>query len=375
MGSKPLFLLVSALLLSSAIGVYIYFTVSFKEGEEEHGDVYTDLLGREVRIPSKVERVAVGPGALRLIVYLNASELVVGVEEFEKKWPTGRPYILAHPELADLPVISPGGPGKTPNAEMMLQVDPDVIFATYIDEETAETLETQTNISVVVISYGPLASYYEEELFESLLLAGRVLGREERAKEVVGFVKEALEDLGNRTSECFQLETPGVYIGGIRYKGTQGIESTNCIFPPFEALNASNQAVETGCTGHVFIDKEKLLEWDPDVIFIDEGGLGSVKADYERNPQLYKSLKAFNEIEVYGVLPFNYYTTNIGTALADTYYIGKLLYPDCFGDVKPEMKADQIYRFLTGKPLYARMRDDFGGFGRIDLERGTIIYE
>ena len=80
--------------------------------------------------------------------------------------------------------------------------------------------------------------------------------------------------------------------------------------------------------GHVFIDKEKLLEWNPDIIFIDENGLALVKDDYTKNPDFYNSLKAFKDGQVYGILPFNYYTTNIGTALADAYYIGKILYPD-----------------------------------------------
>ena len=77
--------------------------------------VVKDLAGREVAVPKNVERVvAAGPGALRIIVYLNATDMVVGVEDFEKQHPGGRPYIIAHPELKELPSIGPGGPGKLP---------------------------------------------------------------------------------------------------------------------------------------------------------------------------------------------------------------------------------------------------------------------
>ncbi|MFP3952282.1 MAG: iron ABC transporter substrate-binding protein, partial [Candidatus Bathyarchaeia archaeon] len=285
------------------------------------------------------------------------------------------PYRLAHPELADLPVVSPGGPGKTPNAEMVLQVDPDVIFATYIDEQLAETLETQTNTSVVVLSYGPLATFYTEELSESLLLAGRILDREKRAGRVVSFIRATLEDLGNRTEDIPPGDRPSAYIGGIGYKGSHGIDSTDTSFPPFKAVNAYNVLENLETTGHVFIDKERLLEWNPDIIFVDEGGLELVKADYEKNPKFYESLKAYRQNHIYGTLPFNYYTTNIGTALADAYYIGKTLYPERFKEVDLEAKANDIYEFLTGEPVYAEMREDFGGFGSIDLERGIVIDE
>ncbi|WP_233185582.1 hypothetical protein [Thermotoga sp. SG1] len=93
--------------------------------------VVMDLLGREVEIPSKVERiVAARPGALRLIVYLNATDMVVGVEDFERLRPLGRPYILAHPELKELPSIDPGGPGKLPDMEALVALSPDVVFMT-----------------------------------------------------------------------------------------------------------------------------------------------------------------------------------------------------------------------------------------------------
>jgi iron complex transport system substrate-binding protein len=61
-------------------------------------------------------------------------------------------------------------------------------------------------------------------------------------------------------------------------------------------------------------------------------------------------LEAFKEGRVYGTLPYNYYHTNIAVALADAYYIGKVLYPDKFKDVDPEKKADEIFQVFLGKP-------------------------
>ncbi|CAD5245122.1 conserved exported protein of unknown function [Thermococcus camini] len=360
------FLILLTVSLSGCIG-----STAGKSGSETTTGTITvtDALGRTVEVPAHVERVvAAGPGALRLVVYLNASDMVVGVEDFEKRYSFGRPYIIAHPELKELPSIGPGGPGKLPDFEALIKLKPDVIFITYVDVKTADEIGEKTGIPVVVLSYGELATFDNEELFKSLELAGRILNREERAREVIAFLKSAQEDLLKRTEG---VEPKSAYVGGIGYKGAHGIESTEAGYPPFAAVHAKNVADELG-SGHKSIDVEKLLEWQPEYIFIDEGGLKLILDDYRKNPDFYNSLSAVKEGNVYGILPYNFYTTNIGTALADAYFIGKVLYPERFKDVDPAEKADDIYRFLLGKPVYTVMADQFGGFGSIDLSNGTV---
>ena len=47
--------------------------------------------------------------------------------------------------------------------------------------------------------------------------------------------------------------------------------------------------------------------------------------------------------------------------LANAYYVGKLLYPDQFTDIDPKQKADDIYQFLVGKPVFGPLNEAFGG--------------
>ena len=56
---------------------------------------------------------------------------------------------------------------------------------------------------------------------------------------------------------------------------------------------------------------------------------------------------------------------NIGTAIADAYACGKVLYPDKFSDVNLPKKADEVYTFFLGKPVYQRMKKDFGELGGV----------
>lgn len=326
----------------------------------------TDLVGREVTINSTVNKVvAIGSGTLRLYCYVGSAEKVVGIEQLEKDNPIGRPYILANPSLTSLQVIGPGGPNNSPDAEKLLAVKPDVIFTTYASEKSvADELQLKTGIPVVALSYGKVSTF-DPDVYESIKLIGKIIGDEKRAKEVVDFMKECESDLDKRTKDISDAKKPSTYVGALCMKGSHGIESTQGNFSLFNAVNAKNVVDETGKTGSIMIDKEKLIEWNPDKIFIDFGGLSIVQEDYNKNFKFYKTLAAFNNGEIYSFLPYNYYTTNIDTAIADAYYIGTALYPDNFKDIDAEKKADEIYKFLLGKELYSEMSKSFGKFGKI----------
>ena len=328
----------------------------------------TDMGGRSVTVPGHPERiVCTGPGSLRQICYLGAQNRVVGVERMEKDWSTGRPYWIANPDLAALPSIGPGGPAginAEPDLEALLKVRPDVIFISYMDAARAEALERKIGIPVVLLSMGRFATF-DEAAYDSLRIAGRVLGQEARAEEIVAFIEEARKDLQRRTVSAEEGRKPGIYIGAIGYKGTQGIESTDADYAPLDWIHARNLAREVGRQGHFFLDREKLLAMDPEFIFLDGGGLDLIASDYERKRAYYQTLKAFREGKVYILFPYNWYVTNIGTALADAYAAGKILCPERFSDVDLNAKADEIFTFLLGRPVLDKMKEAYGDLGRV----------
>jgi iron complex transport system substrate-binding protein len=346
---------------------------SAAQGEAEHIKV-TDLLGREVAIPTDVQRVvAIGPGALRMYVYAGNLDQVVGVEQMETGDVSGKPYMLANPELAALPIIGQGGPNNAPDPEKILTVSPDVIFSTYAtDASAADELQAKTGIPVVVISYGPggfgTTAIFDEVVQDSLGLIGQISGQNEKAQAAVNFLLQVRQDLESRTVDIPEDSKPTVYVGGLGSRGTHGIESTQGRYSLLDVIHARNVVDETGESGSIMIDKEKLLAWDPDVIFIDLGGIAAVLEDYQKNPIFYESLSAVKDGQIYTQLPFNYYNTNLDTAIADAYFLGKVIYPDAFADINPEQKADEIYQSLLGYPVYSQMAETFGGFGPLNLD-------
>lgn len=329
----------------------------------------TDMAGRWVESPRNPDRIiCLGPGALRLIVYLKAQDRVVGIEEMEKLHPQGRPYRIAHPDLADLPRIGPGGPAainKKPDLEAVLQVRPEVIFATCMDPALADEIQRILGIPVAVLSYGePVVS--DEAIFVALRTAGTILGRSARADAAVDYIQSLKKDLQERTRNIPEEKKPAVYVGGIGHRGAHGIESTDPRYLPLDWLNWKNgaESVDSRIGGHLFVDKEMLLALNPEVIFVDGGGLALVEEDYRKKPALYKALKAFQTRRMHALLPYNHYAANIDTALADAYAIGKILYPERFQDIDVERKADEIYAFLVGEPVYSKMKRVFGAIGR-----------
>jgi len=106
-----------------------------------------DMLGREVYVPTQVKRVVgVRAGALRLLVYMDVTGKIAGVEQNEKQRRT--PYMIAHPELALLPSI---GPSMGGDAELIVKSKPDVIFITYTTKGDADALQQKTGIPVIAL--------------------------------------------------------------------------------------------------------------------------------------------------------------------------------------------------------------------------------
>jgi iron complex transport system substrate-binding protein len=332
--------------------------------------VITDMLGRTITLENKAQTaIAIGPGGLRLYCYVADIEKLAGIEQIEKDSNVGRPYNIANPKLQELETVGPGGPNNQPDAEKLLMVNPDVIFSLYNSDPSAiENLQSKTGIPVIALSYGKIA-VFDSAIYESLEIIGKVMGEEERATEVVSFMKDVKWDLNNRTKDISEEERPKAYIGALSSRGTHGIESTSAGYALFEAVNVKNVVDETGEKGGLMIDKEKLLEWNPDKIIIDIAGLSIVKEDYQKNPDFYNAISAVKNGQLYTQLPFNYYSTNIDTAIANAYFIGKVIYPEQFKDINPEKKADEIYEFFVGQPLYERMAEDFAPFGEVNLSQ------
>ena len=335
----------------------------------------TDGFGRMVTVPSNpAEVVCSGSGALRYLVYLQGQDLVVGVDDIEKKDQAieGRPYALVYGQrFKSLPLIGEFRGNDDP--EKIVGIGPEIVFKTgstgtaySTSAADADKLQEKTGIAVVAFPYGGLRDDNEKaEMFGALRVMGGTIGKEDRAEEVIAYIESTLADLENRTGDIPESEQKTVYIGGISYAGAHGIISTEPAYPPFLWVHAKNVATGMG-VAHADVSKEALVDWDPEYIFIDVGTAqiedGGALGELKNDPAL-GGLTAVRNDRVYGVLPYNFYSTNYESVLADAYFIGKTLYPDRFPDIDPQQKADEITRFFVGKPVFSELNSQYGDMG------------
>lgn len=331
----------------------------------------TDSLGREVPVPKSPDGVVCsGPGTLRYLTYLQAEDKIVGVDDIETDETRfdARPYAFANPQFKDFPLIGEFRGNDDP--EKIIACNPDVIFKSYLTSASdADELQEKTGIPVVALNYGDLG-VYRDDMYQSLRIMGEVMGKEDRAEDVIAFFDNSIADLNTRTESIPDEDKKSAYIGGIAHKGPHGFQSTEPSYAPFMFVNALDVAGDLG-TGHADVAKEKIIEWNPEVLFVDLSTLQTTPSAVNelKTDEAYQTLDAVKSGEVYGVLPYNYYTSNHGSVLADAYYIGSVLYPDQFADVDPAAKADEIYTFLVDEPVFDQMNAAFGGiaFTKIEL--------
>lgn len=332
--------------------------------------IITDMLGRQVEIPTKINTIICnGSNALRMVSYLNATDLMVGVEDTDKNYETSTKRDYAHANYAifkDLPSIGKGGgTAYTAYPEEILKVMPDVILTCFV-QEAAEQLQNETGIPVVSIRT-PSSNFIDENWYAALRLTAELTGTQERCEELLSYIDSCKADLKERSSGVAEEDKPSVYTGAVTFSGAHGFAGTYANFGPFLAIDAKNVADETGERSAFEVDLEKVVEWDPDVIFLDPGNMNLVNEEYKANPDFFNALTAVQKGEVYTMPSFNNYSTNITYCIMNAYFAGKVLYPQQFADIDMKTKSTEIMEEFLGTAFFDDMEADGLYYGKLTL--------
>lgn len=315
-----------------------------------------DAAGRKVYYPDEVERVAaIGSSALRLYCYAGDVDLIAGIESQESEWGDfwGRPYMLANEEkFLNLDTnIGLGGPSETPEKETLISADLDVIFITYpLTDKELDNLQNSVRTSVIKLDHGNNPPF-DEAIYKSLSIVGKVCGTEDRAEASINLIKDIQEEFNDLTKDIPEDERIRAYIGGLSKRGQQSLSSTTSAYSLFDALNIINvYESETSDEIHS-IDEEALLDFDIEFVFLDEGGIDNIISDYKKDSTLVDQLEVFTDDNVFVIARSNWYANNIEVILLNGYYIASVLYPEYF-DIDLEEKFNEITNVLLGAEIY-----------------------
>ncbi|WP_025007033.1 ABC transporter substrate-binding protein [Marinilabilia salmonicolor] len=350
-----------ALKLSVLLLLFAVFGCNFKSDNTSDNSIETtDMYGRTVMVPEKINRiVGVGPGALRLLVYMDLVDMVSGIEDIEFR--PGRPYAFAHPSLKEKPVI---GPYMGGDSELIAINKPDVIFMAFSSVSDADELQAKTGIPVIGLNSGNLRNA-RQTFYQALSLIAEITGKEVRADSLVSFIEQEIDMLKQLARK--KSDNATAYIGGVSYRGAQGIASTQSWFTPFVLTSISNVAKNiegrepVQPTG-IYVDVEEIIGWNPDYLFLDAAGYEQVLPTIVSGSPLRKTIRAFDQNRVYTLMPHNFYATNFETVLINSWFAGNVVFPDAFKSVSFEDKAREIYRFMLGRDVYDQMKEMYEGW-------------
>ena len=381
---KPLLILSVFLLAACQQGT----SSTSKEGET----FITDALGRKVSlVPGEAKRiVCIGAGALRLYSYIGEQEKLCGVERIEvESGDDGafgylnspyalRPYQKVYGHYwTDLPSCGTGGPkAQVVEEEAIFSCRPDLIISAYdTDKVGMDRLEEDLGVPVLTLSYGETEAF-DETLYDSLLILGQALDKEERAEQLVGYIKGLYADLRQRQESIEDDRRVTAYLAGQARYGLKSFESSTAQYSIFDAAGVINVLDEKGLIGYQGnVNLEDLILDSPDKIFLDASSLAILKADLSsaEKSEILQSIEAIQNGEVYLQMPYNSYYTNLEIAYCDAYWVGATCYPEQYKNLDLESKFNEICKTFLGVDFYANpnREDDisdvyYGGFQQIE---------
>lgn len=329
----------------------------------------TDLAGRQVQVPDKVERILLGEG--RMIYSLSLLEgkhpfaRVAGWQgDFRGLDVQGYgAFHRAFPEAEKIPLVG-GTSADTFSVEKALAVHPDLAIMALSgghgpspDSEAVKQLEA-AGVAVIFVDFSdhPLSN-----TVPSMRLLGQALGREQQAQAFIDFYQRSLARVTDTLAQAGQLEQPTIFIDMLA--GLQdccGSPGTGN-FGEMIKLAGGRNIADGRIPGPIgTLNVEYILSSDPDVYVatgVFAAGQGGVTLGYSatlqqahdslrqaaQRPPL-NELRAVRQGNVHGLWHIFYDSPE---HLVAVQALAQWLHPQLFKDLDPDQTRRELYqRFM-----------------------------
>lgn len=353
---KVLFILLIIILIGTLSLMGCNKETSKNTGNKELHTI-TDMAGREVTVPLKIEKVFCVSPVGTIFVYTLNPDLLVGWN-YELR-PEEKKYIL--PKYHNLPNLGGWYAKATCNIEELLKIDPDIILSVgYLDIDETNEIQQQTGLPVVIIDGDNLM-----ELDKAYEFAGKLLNLEAKANELGSYCLETVEEITNKAS--FVDDKVRVYYA----EGANGLETDPKGSSHTESLqivggdNVAKVDLKDGM-GMTLVSLEQILAWDPDVILSWNDEQGGYYSRMLADPK-WKTISALSNGKVYAVPsgPFNWFDRPPSVnRIIGLKWLGNLLYPEIYQyDMGKEAKEfyKKFYHYnLSDEDLNILLRNSGG---------------
>ncbi len=218
----------------------------------------TDARGVEIVLPRHAERVVVlfEPFVDEMYM-LGAGDKLVGIPQQVYQNSSSYYYLSQlDPRIAKKSIATPTFGGRSTHVEKVISLQADLAIVYEYDIETIAQLEG-LDIPVFVVSSKDKAHIYDE-----LINVGKLIGKKERAEDIVNYVNNAIEKIGS------EVETvkKSVYYGWSKGRvfSTSGRGSlVDLAIQVAGAVNACPLEMEAPN-----VSAESIYKWNPDMIVL-----------------------------------------------------------------------------------------------------------
>jgi iron complex transport system substrate-binding protein len=308
------------------------------------GQTIKDSLRRTVAVPLRVERIlSLQPEITRILVALGAADRLVGLDYF-----IGRDdhlFKILFPGGTRLPVVSM--PDESVNKELIVRLDPDIIFTSPTELQVPESI--QRSLGIPVAALASMGSF--DGLLKEIELVGALTGLGERAGELGRYFREKIRFITESIGPLDPKDRPKTYLAF-----WSSLVRTPVFYEPVQAAGGRNVADNLlpshfGTIGTI-ITLEQVIKWDPDVILIQGSFLPSerqVTVEGVLADKRLGSITAIKQRRVHYTLGFWYWWDPAGV-LVESLYLARLFHPEKFGRLDLEKEGNAIYKMFYKKP-------------------------
>ncbi|MCG8402050.1 MAG: ABC transporter substrate-binding protein [Firmicutes bacterium] len=262
-----------------------------------------DQRGKEIVIPRQVERIVAfhAPVAAIIPALDGTGERLAGMHPIAMRAISDGMLGEIYPELKEVPTELIRGGLFAPNVEELLKLNPDVVFQ--ICDAGEEIIKPMEDVGIPVIGVTGVSAE-QEELEEWIELAGKVLGKEEKAAALADYHRVEIEQLVERLGSL--TERPRVlFVRSMDGVTTVGGMGGGFYQWRFELTGAENVAAALPAKIQA-VNNEQVMEWNPDIIYVENRtGLGDLTSESILNNQFqgwhWRGISAVDSGRVYEV--------------------------------------------------------------------------
>jgi len=323
---------------------FVFFFATTALTGQSHAREIIDMFGRRFDAPACPKRVYGTSPPVTYVLYAIDPAMIAGLNSPLRA--SERRYLSNH--MQELPVLGGWfGQGNTPNLEMILKVNPEVIITSkhnsVTDNRIDKTMKTMP-MPVINVTLDTLSDYPD-----TLHYLGQVLGRRARAEGLVSYARRTLSEMAVLAASIPAQKRVLVYYA----EGVDGL-NTECDLSQHSELiglvggkNVHRCQAKT-LYGMEKITFEQLMLYNPDVIVAQEKAFYD-KIIKEKDPA-WQNIKAVKEKRVYLIprAPFNWFDRPPSfMRILGLKWLMNILYPKEY-QIDIIKEAREFYRLFLG---------------------------